>query len=432
MHRVRWARLFLGLALVGGVSTAAVADDWYEHLRAARAALARDDFVAARPELERVDSIVGGHPGAMFALASIAAHGRDGATAIAWLRDYAATGLARRLANDTTFDALAADPEFVAVVARLDSNATPLAAATVAVRLNDAGLLAEDVAWDAARHRFLVSSIHRRKIVAVTMKGAATDFVAPGADGVWGMYALALDAGRGRLWATTAAGPVSEGYEAADSGRTALLAYDLRTARRRARIELPRDGAKHVLGDLALAKDGTVYVTESVGGGAYRLHPGAMTLDTLAPSGTFHSPQTPVLAMDGKRLLIPDYPRGLAALDLSSGQVTWLAKPRTLAAGGIDGLYRADHRLIAIQNGTSPHRVLELTLDAGETRVIGWRVLERASEWLGEPNHGTWVGRDFFFLGNSGWDRVNDAEELEISAAARPPVLLELPGLGAR
>jgi hypothetical protein len=36
------------------------------------------------------------------------------------------------------------------------------------------------------------------------------------------------------------------------------------------------------------------------------------------------------------------------------------------------------------------------------------------------------VGRDFVFVGNSGWDRVNEREELETPAGARPPVLLRL------
>lgn len=241
-----------------------------------------------------------------------------------------------------------------------------------------------------------------------------------------GIYGLALDAARGRLWATTAAGPTCEGYDPADSGRTALLAYDLRAGKRLTRVELPRDGAKHVLGDLTLGRDGTVYLTESLGGGVYRLRLGAITLDTLAPSGTFRSPQMPVLALDGRRLLIPDYPRGLAALDIASGRVAWLAKPRTLASGGIDGLYRVGRHLVAIQNGTSPHRILELTLDPGETRVESWRVLEQASEWLGEPNHGVRVRDDLYFIGNSGWDRVGDDEILKTPADARPAVLLRL------
>jgi hypothetical protein len=269
-----------------------------------------------------------------------------------------------------------------------------------------------------------MSSIHRKKIFVLNSEGAFVGFAAAG-PGSWGFYGLAIDAARSRLWATTAASPTSEGFDAADSGRTALVAFDLATAAQVARVELPRDGSPHVLGDLTLGRDGTVYVTESVGGGVYRLRPGRSTLDTLAAPGIFHSPQMPAIASDG-RLFIAEYVRGIAALEITSRRVTWLPKPRTLASGGIDGLYRDGHRLIAIQNGTTPHRLVELTLDARETRIVSWRVLEQASEWLGEPNHGTFVGKNFYFIGNSGWERVNDAGALDTPAEARPPALLRL------
>ena len=419
------AAVLSGFVALAVLSAPAPDPAFREELAAARAALERHDGLAARPHLLRVDSIVNGHPGAMAALAAIAARQGEREEALRWMRDFAATGLARRFDRDTNFAGLAADPDFRAIAARLDSNGAPRTAAALAVRLPDAALLAEDVAWDAKRRRFLVSSIHERKILAVTPAGRASDWVRAGAD-AWGFYGLTIDAARGRLWATTAAGPEVQGYSPADSGRAALLAFDLGTARPLARAELPRDGARHVLGDLTVGPDGAVYVTDSVGGGVYRLRPGAAALDTLAPAGSFASPQQPALAPGGARLLLPDYPRGIAALDLASGAVTWLLKPRTLAAGGIDGLLRDGDRLIAIQNGTNPHRVIELTLDAGATAITGWRVLEQGSEWLGEPNHGALVGRDLVFLGNSGWERVNEKEELESPADARPPVLLRL------
>ena len=55
-----------------------------------------------------------------------------------------------------------------------------------------------------------------------------------------------------------------------------------------------------------------------------------------------------------------------------------------------------------------------------------WQVLEQASPWLGEPNHGVIEGREFHFIGNSGWERVNEHEELETPEGARPPVILRM------
>src|SRR5262249_5854216 len=160
---------------------------------------------------------------------------------------------------------------------------------------------------------------------------------------------------------------------------------------------------RHVLGDLTIGPDGTVYVTDSVAGGVFRLRPGSPALETLARAGTFGSPQQPAVTGDGQRLLVPDYPRGIAPLGLRGGTVRWLARPRTLACGGIDGLVRDGDRLLAIQNGTAPHRVLELSLDPAAERIVGWRVLEQASRGLGEPNHGVIVERTLMLIGNSGW-----------------------------
>jgi hypothetical protein len=132
-----------------------------------------------------------------------------------------------------------------------------------------------------------------------------------------------------------------------------------------------------------------------------------------------------VLSVDG-RLFVPDWARGIAAVTLRTGEIQWLAKPRTFASGGIDGLYASGADLIAVQNGTTPHRVLALDLDVAQTRIAGWRVLEQASPDLGEPNHGVVVGRDFVFIGNSGWERVGAGDTLATPPGTAPPVLLKL------
>lgn len=409
-----------------GAGRASTDSTWTQHLQAGRAALASDDRAGAWHHLLAVDSMVGGHTGAKSALATLAA--RDGRRdeSLRWLRALAETGIARSITRDTTFARWRDDPEFRAVAARLDSNAAPIASAVRSHSLADVSLLAEDVAWDARAQRFLVSSIHRRKIIAVDRSGRITDFTSADADSVWGMYGLALDAERGLLWATTVAGAESDVFAPSDSGRTALLAYDLRSARLQQRIELPRTTERQVLGDVTVAPDGTVYLSESLGGALYRLMPGAVVLEQLAPPGTFRSPQGMALAADGKRLYVADYSRGIGVVALATRRISWLAKPYSLSAGGCDGLYRDGDRLIAIQNGTTPHRVLELRLDAKGSAITRWRVLEQASDGLGEPNHGARVGRDFYLIGNSGWERVGEDGRLQTGADARAPALLRL------
>lgn len=425
-----WASDHFGVVarLALAPATAAATDSTYaQHLQLGRAALRRDDRFDARYHLLRVDAMVGGHTGAQLALAQLAARDADRDGALSWLAAVAQSGIAWPLARDTTFARWRDDTAFQALAARFAANAAPIARAVVAHELGDPGLLAEDVVWDARGGRFLVSSIHRRRIVALDRNGRVRAFTAPGADSTWGMYGLALDRARGLLWASTAAGAECDTFAAAEAGRTALVAFDLARALAVRRVELPRAESRQVLGDVTLGRDGTVYVSESLLGAVYRLAPGASRLETLVGPGTFRSPQQLALAADGRRLHVADYSRGVAVIDIARGTTRWLKKPRSLAAGGIDGLYRVGDRLIAIQNGTSPHRVLELTLSADGDAITAWRVLEQASERLGEPNHGVIVGDDFYLIGDSGWDRVGDDGRLQSPPEARSPVLLRLP-----
>jgi hypothetical protein len=164
-----------------------------------------------------------------------------------------------------------------------------------------------------------------------------------------------------------------------------------------------------VLGDMTVSPDGAAYVSESLRGAVYVIHGPSGSLETLVPEGTFRSPQTPAMTPDRTRLLIPDYVLGIAIVDLSTRHVTWLGHRRDVALTGIDGLYVSGHALIAVQNGTQPERVIRAELDDGMTRVETSQVLQQNTPGLGDPTHGVVVGRDFQFIANSGWDRVDDS-----------------------
>lgn len=426
-RRVLFA-LLLPATLHAAAPAAPPETTWTAHLAAARAALGRADAGAARHHLERVDALVHGHAGAQWALAGLEARAGRREAALRWLAASAATGLARPYDADSSFARWRDEPEFRAVAERFAANARPLARAAVARPLADTLMLAEDLLPDGPG-AFLVSSIHRGTIVAVARDGRVRDWFA-GAPSVWGVYALGRDAARGLVWASTAAGPECERWDAADSGRTAVVALSARDARVVRRVELPRAPVRQLLGDFTVAPDGTVYACESLGGAVYRLRPGADAFDTLVPPGAFRSPQGVAVAADGARLYVADYARGVAEVRLADGAVRWLPKPYSLAAGGIDGLHRSGRRLYAVQNGTQPRRVLELTLDAAGAAIAAWRALESGSERLGEPNHAVVADGALWLIGDSGWDRVDDGGVLRSAPGARPPVLLRLPLAG--
>jgi hypothetical protein len=74
--------------------------------------------------------------------------------------------------------------------------------------------------------------------------------------------------------------------------------------------------------------------------------------------------------------------RGIAAITLSTGAVTWLQPADDIALKGIDGLYVYRDSFLAVQNGTTPPRIIRFSLDLRKQEV-----LEANTPELGEPTH---------------------------------------------
>ncbi|MGH7646548.1 MAG: hypothetical protein ACREND_00410 [Gemmatimonadaceae bacterium] len=421
---MRRALLVLALGLGTPGAVAGQGDStWMDHNHAAAKAYKAGDFSTFRAQLLTLRREIGPLPTIDYNLAVAEARLGNGDRALEWLEIYAGMGVWEDAARDSDLASLRSLGGYGRVAQLLAANLEPVTHGAIAFTLADADLVAEDIAYDSVRHRFLVSSVRRRKILAVDSAGHAADFTKSGADSTWGMFAVRVDAPRQLLWATTAAVNAAQGYNPADSGRSALLAYDLATGAVRARLDAPDPAHAHVLGDMTIGADGTVYVSDAVSGAVYTAAPGAHALAVLVPPGTFSSPQTPALSADAKRLFVADYARGIAVVDLATRAVRWLAHPGNVTLVGTDGLYRVGNTLLAVQNGTTPNRVVRVLLDTAGTRALDAQVLERAKPAVSDTTHGVMVGDTFYFIARSGWDRVRDNGTLAPAGADDAPMV---------
>ena len=107
-------------------------------------------------------------------------------------------------------------------------------------------------------------------------------------------------------------------------------------------------------------------------------------------------------------------------------QTRLMPHPKDLTLAGIDGLYRIGHRLIGIQNGTSPARVIRMNLNDSDSEIVSWETLEANWDGLGVPTHGVMAGGHFYFIANSGWDRLADDGSLKPGVVFESPVIREL------
>lgn len=381
---------------------------WRDHRIAARIAFNAGNFAGSRDQLLELYDLMSGSPQVVYSLAVAEARLNNTDRAIGYLRQFASMGLAVDIVSDSAFAAMRDIVAFNQVVQQIKQNEMPTSHSDVAFVLPEADLLSEDVTYDQNTQIFYVSSVRKGKIVAIDRDHRVTDFTNGGQAGTWGILAVAVDPVRRVLWATTAAMPMTLGYQAADSGRSALLEYDLGTRALLHRYDLPTNDGPHALGDMTLSAQGDVYVSDGAAGIVYALRRGERQLTQLVPKGTLPSPQTPALSRDGMRLYIADYARGIAILNFRDGSTSWLAHPKDLAVSGIDGMYLNGSTLLAIQNGTSPERVIRMHLNRAGKSVDRWDLIEANSHGLGDPTHGVIVGTSFYFIANSGWDRFAD------------------------
>ena len=385
---------------------------WVAARSAARTSLAAKDFVAYRAQLQPLYD----RSGSVWVL-------RDLARADALLGDRA-RAIAELLAVAAMGVAIDAEPSMAAVRAEVLGNRAPVSHARAAVSLPHEDLIAEDIAYDASRRTFLVSSVRHRKILAVDADGHVRDFVEDAAGALGGFGGLAV---RGdELWATTAWLPQTLGYASHAARPTGLVAFDLRTGALRERVVLPATTRHEVLSDLAVSRSGTLFASDSTGGDVYTLGPEEHALSRLTPAGAFVSPQTPAPSLDGRSVFVPDYVLGIASIDLTTRAVKWLGRAESVTLTGIDGLYVDGSTLVAVQNGVEPPRVVRLTVSDDGTRVLRAEVLERATPGLGEPTHGVIVDGTLHFVANAGWDRFDDDGQLRQGAPADAPAIWTL------
>jgi len=363
------------------------ANDWHSNLFSAN----------------EVKELLNEAPGSLLEVARAEVHIDDLNAAFHELEQFTRMGQSTDLlATSSDFAALLKNANFARIQNAMTANRSLISTGSTAFQLSDPSLLAEDVDYDPNTQRFFVTSVRKKKIVALEASGASADFAR--APDNWPMLAVKVDPSRRLVWATEVA---MQGFNFApesDWGRSAVLCYDLRSGKLLRRVDGPRGSA---LGDMALMANGDVIVSDGDGGGVYRLPSKGTVLERM-DDGDFISPQTPAVHPDGKHLFVPDYERGIGVLEIATKQVRWLSMQGRFALNGIDGLYFDRGRLIAVQNGTSPERVAVFTLDATLTRIESETIIERSTGTLGDPTHGVVIDNKFYYIANSGWNSIDD------------------------
>ncbi len=230
-----------------------------------------------------------------------------------------------------------------------------------------------------------------------------------------GLFGMAVDQRRGILWISSGvAGPTVK-----KNGFRGLIGVTSQGFVPVGRAAVPVGDTLAQPGDVTIAPDGSVYVSDAATGAVYLCKPGCTALLPLVAPGTFRSAQGMAVSRDGRTLYVADYGRGLFRVDLKKPKSAILITPLK----GIDGLVRDGDELLAIVNGDG-RRIVRLTFEAqGDV----------ASELLvtlkgpGDPTLGVFIEGQLVYIADAQWDRfdrsgksIAKARETAIRAIALP------------
>lgn len=359
------------------------------------------------------------HPGLVYNMAAgHALLGRE-TDALRWLARYASMGLTARIGGDDDFAALGGNAELARIAVSLQKNGRPFVLSTVAFSLDDPQFFAEGIAYDRTTRRFLVSSVFQRKVV-----GVFDDRVEEFAVLEKGRSPLGISADPERRLLWVAASTVSEAAEegrAADTTHSAaeapsaVLAYSLESG------ELIREIVGGVfLSDVTVDSSGTVFVSDARGGRVYRVASDGKSLIPVVGENMMLSPQGIAMPPGEAVLFVADYGMGVHRIDLESREAHLIGTPERAALLGIDGLLWHDDRLVAIQNGIRPQRLLSLSLNSDRTKIVDVDVLESAHPNYDEPTNGVVVDRSLYYVANGQWSKMAEG------MTAHKPIVLRL------
>ena len=430
--------LLAALILAGSTQRYAIDKTRYRELfQKLSEAAKQKDWQGARDVLTQIGrELPAPTPRYMLSVATIEARLGHKDEALKWIEKYVATGLSFDPAKDEDLNAL-----MMGAGARMGflmkERSLPVTNAEFVCELPQADTMPEDIAYLKSSGAFFVSSIQHHTIYRVSLPKARSrqcsieELPLPTEAKRWPTLAISSDPKRKALWVTASAMPGFSGIAKEDEGKAVLLEIDPASGKVLHRFDLATTGPA-VLGDMCVTDQGTVYVTDSIGGGVYRLHGDLQTAKLEKIADGLFSPQTPVLARDGKRLFVADYTMGIAVIDLPTAgaapnlsvKINYLPHPENVAVVGLDGLYSNGDSLIGIQNGTEPERILRFLMNPAQTEITGAQVIRQIGQL--DPTHAVEVDGWFYATSNVGWSKVDDnTGQLKPGEKFSPPALLK-------
>jgi len=406
-------------------SQAQSGQDVSQYVQKARAAYQQKDYSTLIENLKLALALRPNHASYTYNIAVGYALSGNQTEAYNWLNRLADMGLVYNVSGDKDFASIKDTSEFKSLVQKFETNKKPVGNSTTAFTVHEKGFVPEGIAYDPVEKTFYLGSVYKRKILSIDQAGAVKDFSAP-ADGLWSVMGMRVDAARRVLWVCTASHPQMMDFNKAETGRSGIFKYDLRTKRLVKKYMIASTAKPHWLGDLVLNSRGDVFASDSVTPAIYVLDQRTDRLELFLENSAFVNPQGLAFSADEKRIFLADYLKGIFAIDVRSRTVSLIKPAPHTTMLGFDGLYSYRGTLVGVQNGVRPNRLVQLWLNSTATEVQKFEIREANNPAFDEPTLAVIAEHDLFYIANSQWETVDEQGHLAPAEKLHDPIVLKL------
>jgi hypothetical protein len=327
----------------------------------ARAARVKGDVPNWIRLATKVLTLTPDHPDILISVARAHAAGGDKSQSLVALGDAVRRGAAFDPTRYTEFKSFEGDAQFGALVAGAKQNLLAVGKTTRFANLPESE--SEGIAYDPVSKRFFAGT-GKGELLAIDQAGKVSTFASGG--GLRQILGIKVDAARRLVWLVT--GRYPEPDAPPDGGTGGIRAYNLDSGAIVTTIEVDERPVLHGFNDLALAENGTVYVTDTERNSVYKLVPGGKTLELVLQDSRMSFPNGIVLTPD-QRTLYVTHVEGISAIDVATASRRLLQVPVDASVNSIDGLLLHNGQLYGVQNSPYLDRILGIALSPDGTSV---------------------------------------------------------------
>ncbi|MGC4039903.1 MAG: hypothetical protein QM710_03670 [Flavobacterium sp.] len=361
-----------------------------------------------------LDSLRPFHPTYLYNLAAAHTLNDNREEALLTLRKLVLMNNTIAFEADEDFKSIRDDGGFQAVTDLKKSQAKVIETSKQVVTLSEKGLHPEGLYYLPKSKKWLATSIRKGKIVSFDIKtGECTDWLKE--EKMLSVMALKPDANEEYLWVATAAFKELENFDKTTEGKSEVLKVNIKTRKIEARYSVK---GSHTFGDLIVAKNGAVYVSDSYAPIIYKVDKNGISIFNKLADG--FNLQGLALNKEESKLFVADYLKGIAVIDIAKNAKIWLDFPDGSSAKGIDGLVFYNNSLVAVQNGVKPIRITRFQLNQEQNEITGFKVLDNNRADFIEPALAIISDGKLYFFGNSDWSAYDQNGVLDTTNANNP------------